>query len=304
VGEKTKQYYYLTAEASTTADETLANVGISTSELTEWIKPQNIKAQKRILILDACYSGEAINSMVKIGNQKQGFLASRGDEVTQQLRAIDKLNEKSGLFILSASASDQKAWESGVYSHGYLTYSLLKAIKLQPDILKEGKYLDVARWLDAAGESVSEMAKEDGSKQQPQIISSTNFNIGIVDRDVQSGISLTDAKALFTSGNFLNPAKVDDDLNLRRLLDKQLEWLSRAEGGKKIIFLPSASSPDAWYLTGSYEVKDNKVIVKAKLKQDKPQEHSFEEISGSRDKLDALVSDIIQKALDWIATQK
>jgi WD40 repeat protein/uncharacterized caspase-like protein len=306
VGEKTKQYYYLTADASSAAEESsFPDVGISTAELTEWIKPQNIKAQKRILILDACYSGQAINSFVKIGNDKQGFLAARGDDKSQQLRAIDKLNEKSGLFILSASSSDQRAWESGVYSHGYLTYSLLKAIKLQPDILKEGKYLDVGRWLDAAGESVSEMAKDDGSKQQPQIVSSTNFQIGLVDEEVMSKINLSDAKPLFTSGNFLNNDEAigDDDLDLRRLTDKKLEFLSRAEGGKKIFFLPSTNSPDAYSLTGSYTVKENAITVRVKLKQDKIIKKQFD-LPGTKGKLDELVDAIISKAIEWIETNK
>ncbi len=306
IAEKNKQYYYLTADASSAADESsFADVGISTAELTEWIKPQNIKAQKRILIFDACYSGQAINKMVTIGDGKQGFLAARGDDKSQQLRAIDKLNEKSGLFILSASSSNQRAWESGVYSHGYLTYSLLKAIKLQPDILQEGKFLDVGRWLDAAGESVSEMAKGDGSKQQPQIVSSTNFTIGVVDEEITGSINLSETKALFTSGIFFNSNEdiADDDLGLRKLADKQLETLSRAEAGNKIFFLPSTNSTDAWSLTGSYTVKENSITIKVKLKQAASVKQQFE-LNGTKDKLNDLVHSIIDKALEWMDSNK
>lgn len=156
-----KQFYFLTADASSlTVAETLKNVGISTNELTELIKPQVIKAQKRILIFDACNSGQAINDFVKLGNEDQQFIAARNDDKTQQLKAIDKLNEKSGLFILSASASNQSAYEMGRYSQGLLTYSLLKAIKQQPDILEDGKYLNIGRWFNAAEKTVSEISKE------------------------------------------------------------------------------------------------------------------------------------------------
>ena len=105
-----KQFYFLTTEASTeSAVSAVADVGISTAELTEWIKPANIKAQKRILILDACNSGQAINDMVKVGKPQQGFIAARSDDKAQQIKAIEKLNDQSGLFILSASASNQNA---------------------------------------------------------------------------------------------------------------------------------------------------------------------------------------------------
>ncbi|MEO7983000.1 MAG: caspase family protein, partial [Bacteroidota bacterium] len=139
-----KQFYFLTADASTlSTTDAVKDVGISTSELVEWMKPQNIKAQKRILIFDACNSGQAINDIA--GKE----LVVRNDDKAQQIKAIDKLNEKSGLFILSASASNQSAYEMGRYSQGLLTYSLLKAIKQQPDILEDGKYLNVSSWFNA-----------------------------------------------------------------------------------------------------------------------------------------------------------
>src|SRR6185503_1366413 len=99
---------------------------------------------------------------------------------------IEKLNENSGLFILSASSSNQSASESELYKHGYLTYSLLKVMKDQPDILENGKYLNLSRWFDAARQMVSRLASEGAEKQEPQIVTNTNFNIGVVDEEVVS----------------------------------------------------------------------------------------------------------------------
>ena len=84
------------------------------------IRDRVLKAQKRILVFDACNSGQAIKDFVKMGNTDQGYLAARNDAQAQQIKAIDKLNEKSGLFILSASASNQSAYELGRYSQGLL----------------------------------------------------------------------------------------------------------------------------------------------------------------------------------------
>ncbi|HRG83965.1 MAG TPA: caspase family protein, partial [Chitinophagaceae bacterium] len=198
-----KQFYFLTADASSsTATDAINDVGISTEELTDWMQPKLIKAQKRVFIFDACNSGQAISDFVKMGKEGQGYISARGDDKSQLMKAIDKLNEKSGLFILSASASNQNAYEMGRYSQGLLTYSLLKAIKQQPDILTEGKYLDLGRWFNAAKETVSDLSRESGARQEPQVISNTNFNIGMVDEEVMSRISLPAEKPVFTAGNF------------------------------------------------------------------------------------------------------
>ncbi len=70
-----KQFYFLTADASSlSTGSAVTDVGISTAELTEWMKPQNIKAQKRILIFDACNSGQAIKDFVKMGTDNQNYL--------------------------------------------------------------------------------------------------------------------------------------------------------------------------------------------------------------------------------------
>jgi len=69
--------------------------GISTKELFEWIQPSRIKAQKRVLILDACNSGQAINDIVKLGDANQAYTGARSDEQGKFIKAIDKLNERS-----------------------------------------------------------------------------------------------------------------------------------------------------------------------------------------------------------------
>lgn len=296
-GDK-KQFYFLTADASkASAASAIAEVGISTAELTEWMKPQQIKAQKRILIFDACNSGQAIKDFVKIGKDDQGYIAARNDEKGQQVKAIEKLNEQSGLFILSASASNQNAYEMGRYSQGLLTYSLLKAIKEQPDILQDGKYLDVSRWFNAAEKTVSEMTRDNGARQQPQIVSNTNFNIGLVDEDVIAKIVLPTEKPLFTASIFQNNDEAigDDDLELSKLTNRELAGISARGDNSKILYMTATNSPDVYTLTGRYEVKGNNITVKVNLKQNREIKNRFE-ISGTKDKLDELAAAIAAKA--------
>lgn len=297
-----KQFYFLTADASTlAAGSSVTEVGISTAELTEWMKPQNIKAQKRILIFDACNSGQAIKDFVKMGNDNQNYLAARNDDNAQQIKAIDKLNEKSGLFILSASASNQSAYEMGRYSQGLLTYSLLKAIKQQPDILEEGKYLNVSRWFNAAEKTVSELAKETGARQEPQVVTNTNFNIGIVDNEVIAKISLPMEKPLFAASNFQNSdeAIADDDLELSKTINLQLSDLATRGADSKIVYVTATNSPDAYSLSGRYTVTGNTISITVNLKQNKVIKTKFL-VSGTKDKLKELVTAVVDKAAGMV----
>ncbi|HEX2683199.1 MAG TPA: caspase family protein, partial [Ferruginibacter sp.] len=300
-GEK-KQFYFLTADASKiTATSAIAEVGISTAELTEWMKPQNIKAQKRILIFDACNSGQAIKDFVQMGSQEQNYVAARNDDKAQQIKAIDKLNERSGLFILSASASNQSAYEMSRYAQGLLTYALLKAIRQQPDILEEGKYLDVGRWFSAAEKTVSEIAKENGSRQDPQIVTNTNFNIGIVDEEVIAKINLPKEKPLFSASNFQNSdeAIADDDLELSKQVNLQLNDLSARGIDAAIMYVTATNSPDAYSLSGRYTVTGNGIKVTVNIKQNKTIKTKFE-MSGSKDKLSGLAVAIAEKAAGMV----
>ena len=293
-----KQFYFLTADASkSSAASAVTDVGISTTELTEWMKPQNIKAQKRILIFDACNSGQAIKDFIKIGSEDQNYLAARNDDKAQQIKALDKLNEKSGLFILSASASNQNAYEMGRYSQGLLTYALLKAIKQQPDILEEGKYLNVSRWFNAAEKTVSDLSKENGARQEPQVVSNTNFNIGMVDEDVMAKIVLPQEKPLFAASNFQNSdeAIADDDLELSKLINLQLNNIAARGTDSKIVYVTATNSPDSYSLSGRYTIKGNAISVTVNIKQNKIIKSKFE-LSGTKDKLNELATGIADKA--------
>jgi len=297
--ETKKQFYFLTSEASTaTVTSTIANVSISMNELTEWIKPSNIKAQKRILIFDACNSGQAIRDFVQFGKAGQGFVASRSDEKAQQIKAIEKLNEQSGLFILSASASDQKAYEMGRYSQGLLTYSLLKAIKQQPDILENGKYLDVSNWLNAAKKTVAVLADESGARQEPQLNASNNFNIGLVDEEVRNKIMLADAKPLFARSNFQNTTTKTDHLKLRTAIDRQLINSSNSSAAP-ITYSADYEGADAFSLTGDYTIANEIVTVTVLITKGGVEVQRYE-VRGNAVDIEKMATEIAARALDWL----
>ncbi len=304
--EEKKQFYFLTADASSlTSGSAIADAGISTTELTEWIQPQFIKAQKRILIFDACNSGQAIKDLVKIGGDEQSYLAARNDDKARQIKAIDKLNEKSGLYILSASASNQSAYEMGRYSQGLLTYSLLKAIKEQPDILEEGKLLNITRWFNAAEQTVSQLSRETGARQEPQIITNTNFNIGLVDEEVMAKIILPQEKPLFTGSNFQNSdeAIAYDDLELSKLVNSRLNAVSSRGSDNPIVYMTGTNSPEAFTLGGRYDASGNSITVRVNLIRNKKIEVRFE-LKGTTAGLEEIAGQIVKKAEEWVTAKK
>lgn len=299
-----KQFYLLTADASsTTATGSPSSVGISTAELADWIQPSKIKAQKRILILDACNSGQAINELVQIGAGQQNYLAARSSDNAEQIKAIDKLNERSGLFILAASATDQRAYEMGKYNQGILTYALLRSIKEQPDILDQGKYLDVGRWFGTAEKAVTDLVRETGNRQQPQVVSTSNFNIGVVDNEVMAAIKLPREKAMFTTSSLINLEVGDDDLGLTQLVNKNLGLIAARGDEENITYTMSNNTKDAYMLTGVYTIKGNEIVMKINLKKGTEIKNRFE-AKGDKNNLEKTVTDAIKIAADWIAKNK
>ena len=103
---KDRNFTLLSAEAST--EEAPNFSGISMKELLD--KLATVPAGKRVLILDACHSGAAINDL----NLKD-IASSRNSEdaekQSQRLKELENLASKSGLAIITASSSEQKAIE-------------------------------------------------------------------------------------------------------------------------------------------------------------------------------------------------
>ncbi len=288
-----KQFYFLSSDASSFTNP--AESGISTKELIEWIHPKNIKAQKRILILDACNSGQAINDI----SENKELMAVRNTDAGDEKKEIERLNDQAGMFILSASASTQSAYELGRYSQGLLTYTLLKAIKQQPDILEENKYLNLSRWFSAAKRSVSDIMNQMGNsgRQEPQLVANTNFNIGIVDDEVMAKIVLPMEKPLFAASNFQNSdeAADGDNLELSKLINLKLNEISTRGTESRIVYVMGTNSPDAYTIGGRYDVKGNDITVRISIRQHKEVKQRFE-IIGTKDKLNELAAAIADKA--------
>jgi len=257
------------------------------------------------LIFDACNSGQAINDFRANAMATQVFLGSGNSNKSQQVKSVDKLNEKSGFFILSASAPDQSAFEVTQLSQGLLTYALLSAVKNNSEILDDKNVLSIGKWFDVAGETVTKLIKENGAIQDPQIVRNNNFSVGIVDKEIIAGINLPAEIPLFAPTNFQN--KNDsvgyDDKELSKLVNSQLSKLSSRGTNNKIMYVNSTNSPDAYTLAGRYSITDNDIKVSFNVVL-KGKSRKQLEVTGSLDKLEKLAEDIASAATEWVMNNK
>ncbi len=290
-----KRFYFLTADASKTlVNEAIDKAGISTEELTEWINPRKMKAGKRVLIFDACNSGQVIREMVTLTGGSNHMVA-RNDELGQQQKTIEKLSDRSGFFILSASASNQYAYEFSRYAQGLLTHALLRTIKLNPAILEQGRFLDLSRWLQASKELVTELVKENNARQEPQLVSSNNFVVGIVDEEVRSNIVLPEQKPVFAKSEFRNSELKVDNLRLRKQVDKALGNVAARGVDNPIIFEEFFTGSGAYTITGDYTINGDEIRIVVVLVKDETEVVGTFSLTGKLAELENVSIQIVER---------
>ncbi len=288
-----KNFYLLTAEATGFEMSGIENkVAISTDELGRWML--NIKANKQILIMDACNSGQGVSNL-------QELLGKR-DIPADQVRALENLKDQNGTYILSASASGQSAYETSQFGQGLLTYSLLSGIKNQ-SALKENKYIDITQWFNNASNNVRTLAKEIGGRQEPQLFGNASFDVGLVDMEVMNGIKLSSRKKIFSRTKLFsgNPSLLLDPLQLEIEIDKQLTNFSFAGKESSLTFIENNVSPETYSIHGSYEIKGKSVTATLSLVKQNSSVKVFTE-TGSTEALDVFAKKIVTDISDYLKT--
>jgi len=285
-GAGDKMFTFLTAEASS---ENLS--GISTRELQDWLSyegPHKILANKTILIFDACNSGQATQELLTL---------ARSDDDTRRIRQVEDLKDKSGMFILAASAPNQSAYELPQYGQGLLTYSLLSVLKNNPDILDDGKFLNVQKWFLESEKYLKEIVESLGYKQDAQPFGTANIRIGIVDEEVANSIVLAKEKPVVMCANVLNTNIGDDDLKLKELINKELIVVSE-RGVNSIIVFTKQETPTSNKINIMYQVQGDSVNCQIRLLKGNETLHQAV-VNGSKGDLTALVSKIIEEVLGY-----
>jgi len=261
-------YLYLTQEATTTDRAVLSvensrrAMAISSDELAELMK-QN-RALKQVLILDTCAAGAVAPSLG----------AKRDSTPSDQIKAIERLKDRTGFFALMGAASDKVSYEASQYGQGLLTYSLLRGMKGAS--LREDQFADVGLLFDFALDAVPEMAKNIGGIQRPLIIApdvSGSFDIGQFTTEEQKLIALAMPKPLILKPSLQNKDLDYDDLELTPLLRRELRKASRVTGDGQsnppLVFVEADEMVDAVKPSGSYTVQGDTINVTIRLIRNK-----------------------------------
>ena len=257
-------FYYLTRDVA--SEDALSDPGtrrkyaISSEEMTDWLKA--IPALKQVLIIDACNSGQVVEHLV--GGSKA--LNS------SQTRALDRLRDRTGMFVLSGSAADKVSFEAGVFGQGLLTYALLEGMRSgnrsDTDGKRMAKMIDVMTLFQYARDRVPELATSINGTQIPMLgfpSRASSFDIGILDEQATAAIQLSKEKPIVIRSIFLNEATYRDDLKLA----DQLEAIFRKETKKgataELVYVDVYDYPGAYSLGGFYRETAAGIELKLKL---------------------------------------
>ena len=112
---------------------------------------ESIDAGKLLMVIDACNSGQALEAEEK----RRGPMNSRG---------LAQLAYEKGIFILTASQSQQAALETNRLGHGLLTYSLLQGLQ-KADRSLSGDVIDRA-WFNYAAIEVPKLQLDEMQKRE------------------------------------------------------------------------------------------------------------------------------------------
>jgi WD40 repeat protein len=278
-------FYYLTKDIANENldDEAIrTNHAISSSELTEWIKA--IPALKQVMIVDACNAGQVVNDL----------LASRKDVNTTQVRVLERMKDRTGMFILAGSAANKASYEASEYGQGLLTFSLLQG--MSGLALMEGEMVDVMTLFQYSRDQVPELARGINGIQKPVPHfppDASSFAFGIVDETVV--IPLPKVKPVFIQNKLQNTSGLGDDLKLGQKLDNYFRSISGPGTEANFIFLNVDQYAYGYSINGTYTVKRNKVQLRGSLSKGGKAIGTIQ-VNGKAGALSAFVKDIVDQA--------
>jgi WD40 repeat protein len=284
--------YYLTREATTgnlEDDGLRAATAISSAELTERI--QTIAALKQVLILDICGAARAIDK-----------LSDKREIPSSQVRALERLKDRAGLFVLAGSAADAVSYEASRWGHGVLTYALLFGMK--GAALHEDAFVDVGTWFNYAVDEVPRLAGEIGGIQQPILAmprGGSSFPVGELPPVDREAIQLAAPRPLVLRSSFQDDERLQDGLGLARRVDEALRVLSWAGAEAPFAFVDAREFPDAYTIVGRYRHAGNEVDLTIGLFRGSDEVDRFT-VAGTAADLDALADRIVDGILQRIAT--
>ena len=276
-------FYYLTCDAQSaelTDPAVRQQWAISDQELTAAIAKS--PALKQVMILDTCHSGKLIEDMT-----------AKRDISSDEVRALERIKDRTGLRILAGCASDSGSYEASRYGQGVLTYSLLLGMAGRSRSRKI-QFVDVGTLFNFAADSVPALARNLGGIQRPVISSpkGSSFEIGEVTADDRKQIPLQRERPLVLRTVFQEEQTFDDVLGLANKVDEHLRGVEVRGKETGMVFVDARQMPDSYRVAGRYQVDGDKATVSINLFQDKKRIRQFT-ITGKTTAVDDLAARIV-----------
>lgn len=251
-------FYYLTAAAESddlSDAQTRDRVALSSSALTDALN--QISANKQVVILDTCASGRFIEQMI----------GARGGTTSQQRRALDRLKDRTGVYVLAGCAADLQSYEHPRYGQGLLTYGLL--LGMRGGSLRNEEFVDVAMLFGFAQDRVPEFAREVGGRQLPLLATpkgSSSFDIGQLRPEARERIRLREPQPYFTRSSVYEAEQGSDVNDIAKRVDQALLQRSLdSQGAQAFHFLDSEGLDDSYRVAGTYSISEAQVAARVRL---------------------------------------
>ncbi|MEM6720599.1 MAG: caspase family protein [Bacteroidota bacterium] len=193
-----RNFYFITVDFNDATRKSFSEISVdkrlqseqalSSTELNYYLSGREMNPQKKILIMDACYSGRILESDPEPIAEIEK--SDKNNRTRAQEKALQELNDKTGTIILTASRSNNKAYETNHLQHSFLAWGLLKALK-DKDYGEFGNNVQVDAWLKYA-KYIVENEIRDVNIQKPVINTNedVDFAIGSVKDDVLKDFTL------------------------------------------------------------------------------------------------------------------
>ena len=287
-----------------------------------------IPARKKLLLLDACNSGENEKSDNNgLSNSKdlaikQGAkgieIESVSDSSQNQKNSFEtmmelfvNINNQTGATVVSAAGGKQSALEGGaVYingkpiSNGAFTYSILEYLTEHQDDKNKLTVNQLKQYAEQRVTEITEGKQKPTSRQDPQMVSTNTFKIGTVNEEVRNAIHLPDEKPIFTKSEFRNTALRLDNLKLRNIVDNEISDISERGENNDILFSSDYKGADVYTIAGDYTVKDKSIEVSVFLIKGGSEALFNHTIKGSIDNLKKLCEEIVESISNDLKNQK
>jgi len=303
-------YLYATREATTLDRAVLANETerkaktVSSLELAKWLS--DIKADKKVLILDTCAAGAV----------QKDLIAQIRDVDALQTKSIERLRTRTGFYVLMGSAANAQSFEANEYRQGLLTYSLLEGMTIDGK-LRDGRFLDVEKWFGGARDRVEELAKGIGGVQQPSYFrpcsdsgsacsdasqsgSAGSFDIGRIDDDERKMIPLASRVPLILEPFLFEKTDTNDIIDTEGLSEKletalYEQSIDYARGtAAPINYINAKKAANGISPNGFYTVNGDQVTIEVSLSRDKKLLAKVKATGTRADVINKLVREILR----------